>query len=333
MSDSVGGFGGMGKPGVRVSERGGGKANEFDLPLMHAGVIAGIILAGFLVVLPLEMLLIGRGLLLAAFVMALVYTVWRLGNLSESLLYRAVVVLLGGVALWFWLEYGQGYIEKAWIPVWYGMLTPDGYLPVQFGNDPLNMRLMPGWLLLVRALAAPGILVAYVFTGRLVMQRFGMEIVLPQFLAVVPNPVPVRVHVPGWFTHLEQDEHEPPEPARKLPPIIVESIDNEPHEREVVRGVTTSNGTGNSGRRTELPDLSPEQWDALADYVLAGRPWSGPEVGAGRILTTPQYRALTKALLRCEYLRERQPGNPRGGYDWTEGGLRFLRKRWWQRVE
>ena len=40
-----------------------------------------------------------------------------------------------------------------------------------------------------------------------------------------------------------------------------------------------------------------------------------------------------EALLRCEYLRERQPGNPRGGYDWTEGGLRFLRKRWWERVE
>jgi len=332
MSDIIG-SGGLGKPGVRVSERGGGRANEFDLPLLHAAVIAGIILVGFLVILPLEMLLIGRGLLLAVVLVGVLWGIYRLARLGDSLLYRLVLVVLAGELLFLWVEYGQPYIEKAWIPVWYGMLTPDGYLPVQFGNDPLNMRLMPGWLLLVRALAAPGIAIAYVFTGRLVMQRFGMEIVLPQFLAVVPNPVPVRVHVPGWFTHLEQDEHEPPEPARKLPPIIVESVDNEPHEREVARGVTTSNGTGNSGRRTELPDLAPEQWDALADYVLAGRPWSGPEVGAGRILTTPQYRALTKALLRCEYLRERQPGNPRGGYDWTEGGLRFLRKRWWERVE
>lgn len=329
MSDisSGNGFGGLGKPGVRVSERGGGKANEFDLPLLHAAVIAALIAGVFVIVIPLLMLLIGRGLLLAGVVVAVLWGVWRWGWQYESLPWRLGVIAVGATLLWLWLDFGQGYVEKLWWPVWYGWPTAEGYLPVQVGNDPLAMRLMPGWIVLARLLGVPAVALAYGVTAWLIGQRFGIEILFPQLLAITPQPVKVRARLPRWFSTLEQEREE--KPAPKHAPIIVEHIDDAPHEQEVAADVWRSNGTGNSGRRTWLEDVSSEQWDAIAAYVLAGRPWNGPEVGAGRILTTPQYRALTKQLLACKYLRERQPGNPRGGYDWTHGGRKFLQKRLW----
>lgn len=329
MSIDNGYMGGFGKPGVRVGEKTGGKAAEFDLPLLHALVIGILLAVGVCVVLPLELALIGRGLLLAGFVAALVWGVWRLAQASDSLLYRVALVMLGGAALLLWLEFGQPYVERLWIPVWYGLPTTDGFAPVQFGNDPLRMRLLPGWVLVVRLLAIPGVALAYCVPAMLVLQRFGMEIVLPQFLSVVPNPVPVRTHVPRWFPHLEQDfgEEDAAEPAAG-PQILVEWPDLEPREQEIGNGVTTSNGMGNHGRRTALPVLSLDKWDALAAYVLTGRSWSEDNVARGNILTKDEYRLLTKALLECHYLTRRE-GSSRG-YAWTAEGLAFLRHRLWR---
>lgn len=71
--------------------------------------------------------------------------------------------------------------------------------------------------------------------------------------------------------------------------------------------------------------------DAIAAYVLAGRPWT--REGLSDILTDPLFRSLTKSLKECKYLIEKHAGHPRGGHDWTPGGRKFLQKRLWQRPQ
>lgn len=331
MSDS-GVFGGMlGRPGVRVTERGGGAENELRLPLRHGLVIGLLILVACLIVVPLLMALIGRGLLLFAVFAALVYLTLRAVLIFDD--WRATVALgaLSFGLMWAWTRYAQPVVELWWVPVWWGM--PEGdVLPVRVLDG--AWMALPASVMLVRCMAVIGVALGYAVPAWLILQRFGIEILMPQLLAVVPNPVDVRVKVPGLFRHIEQEhydaEPEPPVPTR--PALVIESVDEEPHEQEVASGVWSSNGTGNSRMRTELTALEPQQWDTLSSYVLSGRSWSGPEVGAGRILTTPQYRSLTRDLLRCGFLEERKPGNPRGGYAWTRNGRRFLEHRWWEHL-
>lgn len=321
-------LGGFGKPGVRITERTGGADSEFRLPLKHAVVIALIIAVGCLVVVPLLMLIIGRGLLMAA-VMALIgYAMLRLALASVLWYERAAIGAVGFAAMFVWVVYGQPVVEQWWVPVWYA--APEGaLLPVRVGDG--DWVYLPAFIIAVRLMATVAVALSYALPAWLILQRFGIEILMPQLLAVTPNPVPVRVHMPLWVRHIEQDYGEPePLPVRAGPEIIVEWPELEPQEREIAEGVAVSNGMGNHGRRTTLPVIAAEKWEALTAYVLTGRSWAEEHVARGNILTKSEYRDLTRALLECHYLDKRQGASR--GYAWTPEGLAFLRHRLWRHV-
>ena len=323
--------GNIGRPGTRVSEQTGGPRNELTLPLQHALVIA-LLVCGAALTLALEMALIGRGLLLVVAVALLGYGLWRVALLLSDWLEgaalawsRVALAVVGAVLLWAWLQYGQPTLERLWWPIWYGP-PMDGFAPVQFGNDPLNMRLMPGWLFIVRALLVPTVAVAYALPAWLILQRFGMEIVLPQLLAVTPQQVRVATHVPRFVTTIEQQDDEPQKTAKAGPPIYVQVSDAPAPDADRLEQ------RARHTRAVQLEDLEPAQWEIIASRAASNLPWSEADVGRGKVLTTPQFRAVTQQLASLGYLRLRVPTNPRSGYEWTPAGLRFLERRWWERL-
>ena len=322
--------GNIGRQGTRVSEQTGGPRNELTLPLQHALVIA-LLVCGAALVVALEMALIGRGLLLAAVFCIMGYGLWRAALELERWLdgaalawTRVALAITGAALLWAWVWYAQPTVEKLWWPVWYG-LPMDGFAPVQFGNDPLALRLMPGWVFVLRALLVPTLLVAYALPAWLILQRFGMEIVLPQLLAVTPQQVRVSTHVPGFVRTIKQED-EPQKTAKAGPPIYVQVSD--PPAPDAGRLERRAQHT----RAVKLEDLQPAQWEIIASRAASNLPWSEADVGRGKILTTPQFRAITQQLASLGYLRLRVPTNPRSGYEWTPAGLRFLERRWWERL-
>lgn len=136
---------------------------------------------------------------------------------------------------------------------------------MQFGNDPLALRLMPGWLFIVRALLVPTVAVAYALPAWLVLQRFGMEIVLPQLWRVTPQQVHVATRVPRFVTTIEQQDGEPQKTAKAGPRFTLQVSDAQAGRRP----------PGAAGDiLVRCSNLAPAQWEIIASRAASNLPWS-----------------------------------------------------------
>lgn len=319
-----GGFGGgFGQPGVRIQERTGSTESEIIHPLKQAGILA-LLVAVALVVILMEMALIGRGLLLVLALYGIGALVWRVWWLCGNVWLRVGTALGAGVLVWLWLAFGQPYVERLWLPVWYG-IPRDGYAPIQFGNDPLAMRNAPGWIVPLRVLLVPALALGYAYPAYLLSQRFGLSILFPQMDAFTPKPLDARPRVPRFIHTIDTDDDAEPEPAHR--PIYVTTTDLEPHDQEIGAGVRKSNGTGNSKQHWNVGLLSVEQWDALKAHLDRGGRWSNRAL-APKLMTDTQQRELTEAMLNAKLLRRTDSGHGKpAGYALTNAGRAFFAHR------
>ena len=317
-------FGGIGQPGVRISERTGSKESEIIHPLLQGAILA-LLVAVALVVILLEMAIIGRGLLLALALYAIGALAWRVWWQCGNVWLRVGTALGAGVLVWLWLAYGQGYIERLWLPVWYGLPTADGYLPLQFGNDPLKMQLAPGWLVPLRLLLVPALAVGYTYPAYLLSQRFGLAILFPQMDAFTPKPLEARPRIPRMIRTVDTGIEEPEEEHYR--PIYVSAVDLEPHEQMIGEGVSKSNGTGNSQRHWNVGLLSVDQWDALKAHLDRGGRWSNRALSP-RVMTDTQQRELTPLMVAAGLLKRTDSGHGKpAGYALSNAGRAFFAHR------
>ena len=317
-------FGGIGQPGVRISERTGSKESEIIYPLLQGAILA-LLVAVALVVILMEMAIIGRGLLLALALYAIGALAWRVWWRCENVWQRIAVALGTGVLAWLWLDFGQGYIEQLWLPVWYGLPTADGYLPLQFGNDPLKMQLAPGWLVPLRLLLVPALALGYAYPAYLLSQRFGLAILFPQMDAFTPKPLEARPRIPRVIRTVDTGIEEPEEEHYR--PIYVSAVDLEPHEQMIGEGVSKSNGTGNSQRHWNIGLLSLEQWDALKIHLDRGGRWSNRALSP-RVMTDTQQRELTPLMVAAGLLERTDSGHGKpAGFELTNAGRAFFAHR------
>lgn len=315
--------GGFGQPGVRIQERTGSTESEIIHPLKQAGILA-LLVAVALVVILMEMALIGRGLLLVGVMLGLGLVLWRGWWFDENVWWRIGIMLAGGVAMWAWAAFGQPYVERLWLPVWYG-IPRDGYAPIQFGNDPLAMRNAPGWLVPLRVLLVPALALGYAYPAYLLSQRFGLSILFPQMDAFTPKPLDARPRVPRFIHTIDTDDDAEPEQAHR--PIYVTTTDLEPHDQEIGAGVRKSNGTGNSKQHWNVGLLSVEQWDALKAHLDRGGRWSNRAL-APKLMTDTQQRELTEAMLNAKLLRRTDSGHGKpAGFTLTNAGRAFFANR------
>ena len=316
-------FGGIGQPGVRISERTGSKESEIIHPLLQGAILA-LLVAVALVVILLEMALIGRGLLLALALYAIGALAWRVWWQCENVWQRIAVALGAGVLVWLWLAFGQPYTERLWLPVWYGV-PHDGYAPIQFGNDPLKMQLAPGWLVPLRLLLVPALALGYAYPAYLLSQRFGLAILFPQMDAFTPKPLEARPRIPRVIHTVDTGAEEAPEPSTR--PIYVSAVDLEPHEQMIGEGVSKSNDTGNSQRHWNIGLLSLEQWDALKIHLDRGGRWSNRALSP-RVMTDTQQRELTPLMVAAGLLKRTDSGHGKpAGYTLTNAGRAFFAHR------
>lgn len=316
-------FGGIGQPGVRISERTGSKESEIIHPLLQGAILA-LLVAVALVVILLEMALIGRGLLLALALYAIGALALRVWWQCENVWQRIGVALGAGALVWLWLAFGQPYTERLWLPVWYGV-PHDGYAPIQLGNDPLAMRNAPGWLVPLRLLLVPALAVGYAYPAYLLSQRFGLAILFPQMDAFTPKPLEARPVIPRVIRTVDTGIEEPEEEHYR--PIYVTSTDLEAHEQMIGEGVSKSNGTGNSQKHWDIGLLSLEQWDALKIHLDRGGRWSNRALSP-RVMTDTQQRELTPLMVAAGLLKRTDSGHGKpAGYTLSNAGRAFFAHR------
>ncbi|OQA23108.1 MAG: hypothetical protein BWY63_00433 [Chloroflexi bacterium ADurb.Bin360] len=323
MSNGGGFGGGFGQPGVRIQERTGSTESEIIHPLKQAGILA-LLVAVALVVILMEMALIGRGLLLVLALYGICALVWRVWWLCGNVWLRVGTALGAGVLVWLWLAFGQPYVERLWLPVWYG-IPRDGYAPIQFGNDPLAMRNAPGWLVPLRLLLVPALALGYTYPAYLLSQRFGLSILFPQMDAFTPKPLEARPRIPRVIRTVDTGIEEPEEEHYR--PIYVSAVDLEPHEQMIGEGVSKSNGTGNSQRHWNVGLLSVDQWDALKAHLDRGGRWSNRALSP-RVMTDTQQRELTPLMVAAGLLKRTDSGHGKpAGYALSNAGRAFFAHR------
>ena len=319
-----GGFGGgFGQPGVRIQERTGSTESEIIHPLKQAVILALLVAVALMVIL-MEMALIGRGLLLVLALYGIGALVWRVWWLCGNVWLRVGTALGAGVLVWLWLAFGQPYVERLWLPVWYG-IPRDGYAPIQFGNDPLAMRNAPGWIVPLRVLLVPALALGYAYPAYLLSQRFGLSILFPQMDAFTPKPLDAHPVIPRVIRTVQTNIEEPEEEHYR--PIYVSAVDLEPHEQMIGEGVSKSNGTGNSQRHWNIGLLSLEQWDALKAHLDRGGRWSNRALSP-RVMTDTQQRELTPLMVEAGLLKRTDSGHGKpAGFTLTNAGRAFFAHR------
>ena len=319
-----GGFGGgFGQPGVRIQERTGSTESEIIQPLKQAVILALLVAVALMVIL-MEMALIGRGLLLVLALYGIGALVWRVWWLCGNVWLRVGTALGAGVLVWLWLAFGQPYVERLWLPVWYG-IPRDGYAPIQFGNDPLAMRNAPGWIVPLRVLLVPALALGYAYPAYLLSQRFGLSILFPQMDAFTPKPLDAHPVIPRVIRTVQTNIEEPEEEHYR--PIYVSAVDLEPHEQMIGEGVSKSNGTGNSQRHWNIGLLSLEQWDALKAHLDRGGRWSNRALSP-RVMTDTQQRELTPLMVEAGLLKRTDSGHGKpAGFTLTNAGRAFFAHR------